>query len=222
MRILPGLMALTICFLGFGNAAMAGAWTRAKGENFQTIALRHDLPEGRAGGFTRLNIYHETGVRDRLTLAFDMSHSLSGEQRAMAFFIHKLPLGGKTFASSWSLGLGLVGDAPAGRLGLALGYGFQRGEWTYWASGEGAVEALRDNGGLAMKLDATIGAELPKGQKIYAQAFSGYSRRNGAELRLGAAAAIPVKKGLYLDVGASRELISDRRTRIKLGVWRSF
>lgn len=216
------MIRLALLLLCLGGPAFGGAWPRAKGTHFQNIVLRYDMPRGSEGGFLRLNIFHEAGVSDKLTFAFDLSHSLSGYERAMAFLIRDLPFGPDGFSTTWSLGVGIVGGEPAGRVGAAIGHGITRGDWSIWFSGEGAVEALRNGGGIAAKFDATIGAAAPQGIKYYLQAFSGYSGRNGPELRIGGAAALPLKDGLYLDVGASRELVADRRTRFKLGIWREF
>ena len=170
--------------------------------------------------------YAERGLSDRATLIVDQGASPDGAFKLSARYARTL-WPEADWASSWSLGA-VWRDEDVGVIGgLAVGRGLEIAGRNAWVSGEFSTQATAHR--VLGNADLTLGVTLDNGVKLYGQMLAEAEMQiappvitsNRPEVRLGLNAAIPLREGLLIDIGASHG-IPQGGSKLKLGLWVSF
>lgn len=215
-----GLTALLPALLLLAGPALAGAWPRGEGRQFIAGSYRlHVTPDDR---LRSMAYYHELGVSASGTLVLDIGQSVSGEAKAVASLRYVLVPEKNDRHLAWDMGLGWIGSAATLRLGAAYGKGFAWARGRGWFNVDVAGFSTPDFTGAHLQMDVTFGLSFGDGPKVYAQLLSGKPWEAPGFAWLGASAAIGLRPGLRLDIGAFHELVSGDEYRFKLGFWHEF
>lgn len=210
--------------LGLGTPAVhAGPWARGKGQTFLTFSLSYDLS---SATFWQ-SAYAERGLTDRATLIVDQGASPEGAFQLSARYSRRL-WPEADWASSWSLGVIWRDQEPGVVGGLAVGRGLELAGKDGWITAD--VSALATAHRAQVTADLTFGLTLDNGVKLYGQMLGKsavYSPVTGVadippEVRIGVNAAVPLRDGLLLDLGASHGLHPGGSGKVKLGLWMTF
>ncbi len=206
--------------------AQAGAWQRQKGSGFASSAVRLSWPQDVSTWVSTqptsnyYTTYLEYGVTDRLTLGFDLGHSVSGSGKKIVFF--QLPLRNKDSGPvmSGQLGFGQISGDWVLRPGVSFGWGRPNG----WASIDSVAEIHLDRGTTDYKLDLTWGRNLARDRKLIVQIQTGDTALDMPFARLAPSLVTPLgrKKRIKMETGATLGLVGDSSMGLKLGLWLDF
>ncbi|QPM91860.1 hypothetical protein [Pseudooceanicola algae] len=202
--------------LGVGQA-QAGAWPRGEGNHFVSSAVY--LHQGKDSDWTSLTYFHEYGLTPDLTIGADIGGAISDVGKAVLFLAYPLPpmfglnIGGQ-------IGIGTVDRQPVLRPGISFGRGSEKPSG--WIVTDAVLEYFIDDQTYDWKVDTTFGLNVTEGLKLYGQIQSGQIYGDLPYARLEGSAAVRLRPGLDLDLGASSGLYNSDDLRLKIGIWRSF
>ncbi|MCA0995878.1 hypothetical protein [Alloyangia pacifica] len=200
----------------------AGAWLQERGAGFASSTTRltwpqsyglqgWQLPSGRYD-----TLYVEYGLSPRVTIGADLGRAISGAGKSLLFL--RLPLiGAGPMRLSAELGGGRIEGHQALRPGLSLGLSHARG----WLNADILAE-LRGTAGTDVKMDLTLGLNLPQRRKAILQVQTGVQRGDPGFVRLAPSVVLPLRERLQAEIGASWGLVGDTSAGLLLGLWTQF
>lgn len=218
--------------------AVAGPWPRGTGQQYLSFSATVDA------GTPGISLYHEWGLSDRLTLISSASYSQGGQPRAMISASHLL-FSTEHWRASVAAGAGVHDGEIAARGAISVGRGIQYFGFPGWLTAE--FQAIATPTRIEGRAEGTLGFNTPGGMKIYSQvAVTGNIHRPAPviidlrpvpfpgpptvititryppEVRSSIAAAIPVGRKSWLDIGVSKGFQDGGTTRISFGLWKEF
>lgn len=216
---------LSLLLLVFANAAHAGAWPRGEGNGFVMVTLQGTVPQffgGLGPVSTYSGAYLEYGLTDKITLGFDIGHSVSGNSKALFFASYPLGQPDSRHKFAVELGIGRAAGNAVVRPGLSYGRGFDGKLGSGWVSANALFEHHLGRKRTDMKLDFTIGLNHKGGFKSIVQLQAGRQEGDPSFLRIAPSFALPMGKDTHFELGFSTELIGQTAYGLKIGVWRNF
>lgn len=232
------LAAVFVAVLGVAagaDRAVAGAWPRARGETFVSVA------QGMSTGATTLlaatvdlrswsSVYAEHGLTERLTLGLDAGLGQGRDARVeTALVFARLPVwspGAHRVAVDLGLGTLVATDEERQtrlRAGLAWGRGIAAGRHGGgWLGMEGALELREPAGAVAAKADFTAGWKPNDRWMAIAQVQTGAYPDVGGIVRLAPSLVRRVSARSHLQLGVTAEIVGERALGLSGAVWFDF
>ena len=200
--------------------AFAGAWPRGDGKVFLTFS-HHVTAAAVTGPFYNYTAFYlEYGLNDRFTLGLDLGNGVSGEDKAVVFLRGPLWQDARMGRLGWELGLGRIAGAHALRPGISYGKALPGGAG--WLALDVVAEIPLDAPRLDRKADLTLGFNHSDRLRSIWQVQTGKSQGDPGFARIAPSLIVKLRKGSYLEVGASAELRGPRAFGLKIGSWQEF
>ncbi|MBY6118774.1 hypothetical protein [Mameliella alba] len=224
MRPLALFLAAILAACLAAPPAGAGAWPRKQGSGFGSIAVRLGWPQDMST-WTSMDptqdystLFFEYGLTDRLTLGFDIGHSVGGSGKSVLFLQWPLRQAETGAQMTAQFGLGTIAGEQVLRPGLSVGWGLQNG----WLSIDSVAEAYVDSGRTDLKMDVTWGRNLPRDRKLILQLQTGQPDGYAPFVRVAPSLVVPLRGPLKLESGVTWGLTGDTSMGLKMGLWTEF
>jgi hypothetical protein len=219
-------LVAAICLLSAfaDRPADAGAWPRKQGDGFASLSVRlgwpQDIETWQSMDPTEdySTLYLEYGLTDRLTLGFDIGHSVGGGGKTVFFLQWPLRQADQGPQISAQMGVGTIAGNQVIRPGLSMGWGLKNG----WMSLDTVAETYLDDGRTDMKLDMTWGRNLPQDRKLIVQVQTGLPDGRDPFVRIAPSLVLPLRGSVKLETGATFGLTGDSSMGLKFGFWTDF
>jgi len=214
------ILLITGLFAGLltGAPAHAGPWLRGKGDVF--LSFGTEIAENGEDGFYTL--YGEYGLREWVTLGFDLGGSAEDLYKAVIFA--RVPLRGKEgkIRLAFELGVGVKAEEPLLRPGLSIGRGFAVGDMSGWMAIDTTALIGAVRGYTEMNTDVTLGLNMSKRIKLMLQLQNGHHLTEPGYLKLAPSVVFERKPGQHFELGMLAGIKNAEDLALKLGLWQSF
>ncbi len=215
---------LLLCCLVAAPAASAGAWPRAAGEGFASVAERLAWPRDFLSGPSNYTTFYlEYGLTDALTVGLDLGHSVSGARKSVAFA--QVPLiDHPVWKMTAQIGMGKINEVPVTRPGLSVGRAVRINDGWGWLALDYVVEQSIYTASRDVKLDTTLGVPLPQDRRLILQVQAGKQYGDPRFARLAPSVVMPLRRlpGTYLEVGGTWGVLNEQSVGLLLGAWHEF
>jgi len=163
-------------------------------------------------------LFFEYGLTDRLTLGFDIGHSVGGSGKSVLFLQWPLRQAETGAQVTAQFGLGTIAGQKVLRPGVSVGWGLKNG----WLSIDSVAEAYVDSGRTDLKMDVTWGRNLPRDRKLILQIQTGQPDGYDPFARVAPSLVVPLRGPVKLETGVTWGLTGDTSMGLKMGLWTEF
>lgn len=210
-------------WLAPADMAAASAWLRDTGDGFISATTRMSWPRDFASAPSRYDtLFLEYGLTGSVTVGLDFGHSVSGDNKQVAFV--RLPVWRRD--TGWivanQLGLGHIGGNRILRPSLSIGRGTQTQHGYGWQSADLGIEIYPALGTWDVKLDLTWGIARPKGTFWVLQLQTGKQHGDPAFARLAPSIVRPISARTKLELGLTYGLHGENSIGAMAGMWADF
>lgn len=214
MRLILLAMMMVLC-----GAAQAGPWLRAEGETFLSFSM--EMPESFSVE-PYASFYLEHGLRDDVTLGFDLGGHQGDLYKAILFARMPITRWESKYLMAWELGIGTRADKTVLRPGFSIGRGWEMGKLTGWMAADSFAHFSSGDGMPEMTTDLTLGVNLSKRSKLILQLQSGYQVSGLDYMKFAPSVVFENKPGQHVELGVLAGIENSEDIALKLGLWRNF
>lgn len=216
-------------FILIAVQAQAGAWPRAEGETFVSLAVETGPFSVNDDMQTQLiqaidgyaMLYVERGLPNDTTLGLDATGKQTELTKAISFMRWPIALPGKSAVLAVEFGLGMANEEFALRPGLSYGRGFSLGSLQGWLSVDGRA-LLIDEEHSTLEADMTLGFKPWTDHMLILQLQTGTSAEHGTHATFAPSYVLPVSPGRHLEIGMATGVESASEIKVKFGLWHRF
>lgn len=222
-----GRIAACLFLICTAGPLFAGAWQREPGTGFASLTQRLSWPQDTTtwqsyeptARYTSL--YLEYGIAPRTTLGLDLGLSVSGAEKLVVFAQRPLRQADPGPRLAYEIGFGRIAGQTVLRPGLSLGLGWNKG----WFAADAIAEIPLSFDATDIKIDLTLGRNLPKDHKLILQLQTGDTEMDPPFVRLETSVSRPLLgrfPRLKAETGVSIGLVNDDSMGVKFGLVTSF